>query len=187
MKGYLEALGNDELLSALSVIAGRERQVSCEWLAHLGEVDARRLHEDLGFPSLWAFCTKSLGLCETTAGRRIAAARVCRYYPEAFALVASGALQVTVLSLLKPHLNPENAAGLFDACGGKSFRDVEELLAARFRNPISGTRCVACRLRERAPPTLDVQKPRPSPRTRKRRLSAKMPSKTRGDWPPRAR
>ena len=135
MKDNLEALGNDELLSALSAITGREREVTCEWLAHMGEVDARRLHEDLGFSSLWAFCTKSLGLCETTAGRRIAAARVCRQYPEAFALVASGALQVTVLSLLKPHLNPENAAGLFDACGGKSFRDVEELVAARFPKP----------------------------------------------------
>ena len=135
MRDHLEALGDEELLLALSAIGRCEREVTCEWLAHLGELDARRLHEDLGFTSLWEFCTKRLGICQSTAGRRIAAARVCRGFPEALALVASGALGVTVLSLLQKHLCFENAAELFAMCSGRSLRDAEELLAARFPKP----------------------------------------------------
>ena len=65
-------------------------------------------------------------------GRHIAAARVCRNHPEVFALVASGALHASALSLLRKHLTPENAAELFELCARRSARKVEELLAARF-------------------------------------------------------
>jgi hypothetical protein len=62
-------------------------------------------------------------------------ARVCRKYPEAFARVAVGELQLSVLSLLGQYLNVENAAELFEACSLKSCEQVEELLAARFPKP----------------------------------------------------
>jgi hypothetical protein len=76
-----------------------------------------------------------LQLCESTAGRHIAAARVCRNHPEVFAMVASGALHASALSLLKKHLTGENAAELFELCAHRSARKVEELLAARFPRP----------------------------------------------------
>ena len=75
---------------------------------------------------------EKLGLCESTSGRHIAAARVCRNYPEVFALVASGELHASALSLLRKHLTAENAAELFELCAHRSARKVEELLAARF-------------------------------------------------------
>ena len=62
-------------------------------------------------------------------------ARVCKKYPEAFGRVARGELQLSVLSLLSPHLNPENAPELFQACIRKSCEQVELLLAARFPKP----------------------------------------------------
>ena len=135
MRAMVKALGNEALLSTLSAIGGKERAVVCEWLVHLGEVEARHLHVELGFASLWEFCTKRLGLCETTAWRRIAAARVCRAYPEALAFVASGELQMSVLSLLQKHLTPQNATELFESCRRKSFRLSEVAIAARFPNP----------------------------------------------------
>src|SRR5450432_1444768 len=79
--------------------------------------------------------TEALGFCKSSAGRRIAVARVCRKYPEAFARVARGELQLSVLSLLGPQLNAENAAELFKACSRKSCEQVELLLAARFPRP----------------------------------------------------
>jgi hypothetical protein len=60
---------------------------------------------------------------------------VCRKYPEAFARVARGELQLSVLSVLAQYLSSENAAELFDACSRKSCEQVEELLAARFPKP----------------------------------------------------
>jgi 5-methylcytosine-specific restriction endonuclease McrA len=104
-------------------------------LAHLAELDERRLYLELGFSSLFAYCTEALGFCKSAAGRRIAVARVCRKYPEAFARVARGELQLSVLSLLAQHLTSENSAELFDACSRKTCEQVEELLVAHFPKP----------------------------------------------------
>ena len=140
----LEGLRDDQLLVALSAIVGEGNQVTADLLAHLAELDERQLYAELGFhpfgchearPSLWAYCVESLGLCESSAGRRIAAARVCRKFPEAFALVAMGELHISALCSLKTYVNGENATELFDLCRGKSARRVEELLAARFPRP----------------------------------------------------
>src|SRR5450432_3451746 len=131
----LAGVGNEELVAALSVLMRRENDLMSDLLAHLAELDERRLYLDLGFTSLFAYCTEALGFCKSSAGRRIAVARVCKKYPEAFARVASGELQLSVLSLLGPHLNPENAAELFEGCLHKSCEQVEALLAARFPRP----------------------------------------------------
>ena len=131
----LRALANEELLAALSSIVRRGNEITAELLAHLAELDERQLFLELGFPSLFAYCVEALGLCEATAGRRVAAVRVCRLYPEAFARVASGELHVSALCLLKQYLNPENASELFEACSRKGARQIELLLAARFPRP----------------------------------------------------
>ncbi|HEY5373724.1 MAG TPA: HNH endonuclease signature motif containing protein [Polyangiaceae bacterium] len=131
----LVALQDEQLLAALSVLVRRENDALSDLLAHLAELDERRLYLELGFSSLFAYCTEVLGFCKSSAGRRIAAARVCRNYPEAFARVARGELQLSVLSALAQHLTPKNAAELFEACGNKSYEQVELLLAARFPKP----------------------------------------------------
>jgi hypothetical protein len=131
----LASLGNEELLAVLSEIVVRDRDLTAELLAHLAECDERELPLALGFSSLFAYCTESLGFCEATAWRRVTAARVCRRFPEAFSLVASGALHLSALCLLKPHLNSENAAELFELCSHASARRIEVLLAARFPRP----------------------------------------------------
>jgi hypothetical protein len=131
----LVALGNEQLVAALARLVRRENDALSDLLAHLAELDERRLYLDLGFSSLFAYCTETLGFCKSSAGRRIAAARVCRRYPEAFARVARGELQLSVLSVLAQYLMPENATELFEACNRKSYEQVEELLAARFPKP----------------------------------------------------
>ncbi|HEY1536470.1 MAG TPA: HNH endonuclease signature motif containing protein [Polyangiaceae bacterium] len=131
----LVALANAQLVAALAGLVRRENDALSDLLAHLAELDERRLYLDLGFTSLFAYCTEALGFCKSSAGRRIAAARVCRRYPEAFARVAKGELQLSVLSVLNQYLNPENAAELFEACSNKSYEQVELLLAVRFPKP----------------------------------------------------
>src|SRR6187402_1219424 len=131
----LKSLADDELLAGLSSIALRRNQITAEFLAYLAELDERQLFLDLGFASLFEYCVEALALCESTAGRHIAAARVCRDHPEVLALVASGALHASALSLLRKHLTPGNAGELFELCAHRSARKVEELLAARFPRP----------------------------------------------------
>jgi len=74
-------------------------------------------------------------MSEGTAGRRVTAARVCRRFPQLFERVARGELHLCALCALAPHLDLGNAAELFDLSVGKTRRQVEELLAARFPRP----------------------------------------------------
>ncbi|MET0792026.1 MAG: HNH endonuclease [Polyangiaceae bacterium] len=128
----LGGLEDGQLSTSLSGLVKRENDSLSDLLAHLAELDERQLCVALGYSSLFAYCTEALGFCKSSAGRRIAAARVCRDFPEAFVRVANGELQLAVLCALRPHLSPQNAAELFAACSGKSYEQVEELLAARF-------------------------------------------------------
>ena len=131
----LGGLDDVQLLASLSGLVKRENDCLSDLLAHLAELDQRELCVAGGYSSLFAYCTEALGFCKSSAGRRIAAARVCREYPEAFARVANGELQLSVLCALRPHLNAGNAEELFVACSRKSYEQVEVLLAARFPKP----------------------------------------------------
>jgi hypothetical protein len=150
----LKSLADDQLLSGLARIVGRRNQITAEFLAYLAELDERQLYLNLGYSSLFEYCVEKLGLCESTAGRHISAARVCRNHPEVFAMVASGAFHASALSLIRKHLTQENAGELFELCSRRSARKVEELLAARFPRP--DVRDLIRRLPARATPTLDV-------------------------------
>src|SRR6187431_3248520 len=131
----LVELGNSELLAGLSELVRQSNALSPQLLAHLVELEERMLHLELGFSSLFGYCVEALGMSEGSAGRRVTAARVCRRFPAAFERIARGELHLCALCALAPHLQPENASELFEACRGKTRRQVEELLAARFPRP----------------------------------------------------
>jgi hypothetical protein len=131
----LVGVGNAELVAGLSKLVQQSNTLTAQVLAHLVELDERRLHLELGFSSLFAYCVEGLGMSEGTAGRRVTAARVCRRFPEAFERVARGELHLCALCALAPHLEEQNATELFEVSKGKTRRQIEELLAARFPRP----------------------------------------------------
>src|SRR6478752_2487167 len=131
----LGRLGNSELLAALSSLVRQSNELTAQVLAHLVELEERMLHLELGFASLFSYCVKTLGMSEGAAGRRVAAARVCRRFSAAFEHVARGQLHLCALCALAPHLTADNATELLDACRGRTRRQVEELLAVRFPRP----------------------------------------------------
>src|SRR5918911_3800780 len=130
----LVELGNSELLAGLSALVRRGNELTAQLLAHL-VLEERMLHLELGFSSLFYYCVEALGMSEGAAGRRVTAARVCRRIPGVFERVARGDLHLCALCAVAPHLTADNAAQLFDACRGKTRRQVEALLAARFPRP----------------------------------------------------
>src|SRR5436190_3730322 len=136
-----EVIGGRRAVGGLSRIVARRNQITAEFLAYLAELDERQIFLDRGFASLFEYCVVSLRLCESTAGRHIAAARVCRKHPEVFALVASGALHASALSLLRKHLTPENAGELFELCKALRLRTRRTQTSSRtYRlsaNPVS--------------------------------------------------
>jgi hypothetical protein len=104
-------------------------------LAHLAEVEERRLHLLAAFPSMYAYCMGQLGLSEDEAYRRIVCARLAVRYPAIFELVAQRKLHLTALYLLRRHLTERNHTELLQAACGMSKKQVEEILAIRFPLP----------------------------------------------------
>ena len=131
----LRGLTNAALLGGLSRLVGSGRQLLAEVVAHLAEVEERRLHLDSGYGSMFAYCTSRLGLSEDEACRRIEAARIARRHPDIFPLLASGQLSLSVIAMLKPYLVDTRSKELLELVSGKSATQARELLAARFPRP----------------------------------------------------
>jgi len=136
--GLLSSLGrlsDDHLVAEVKRLAGCERGVTAELIAHLAELDARRLYLGAGFASLFAYCTGALRLSEHGAYNRIEAARAARRFPRILDLLVEGSVNLTTMRLLSPHLTCENHEELLASASGRSRRAVEELLAGRFPRP----------------------------------------------------
>ena len=99
-------------------------------IAHLAEVDARRLHLR-GAPSLFEYCQVRLGLSESEAWYRICAARGARKFPIIFQLLERREIHLTALALIAKCLTEENHRELLRQVCGKTKRQILELLARR--------------------------------------------------------
>src|ERR1051326_4657620 len=128
-------LSDDALFHELHVLVASHRRTTAALVEHLGEVDARRLHGEKGFSSLFAYCVDELRFSEDEACRRIEAARLGRRFPAVLQLLDTGVISLTVLGLLKPHLTEENQNELLAGVSGASVRRAKEWLAARFPQP----------------------------------------------------
>jgi hypothetical protein len=135
----LSSVGDHALLHGLRALVTRERTNTALLLAHLAEVDARRLYVPAGYPSMVEYCMGELGFFKETAFKRIRVARAARRLPAIFAAVADGRLNLTAVVMLAPHLTDENAPELLAAAEHKSKAEVESLLAERFPRSVMPT------------------------------------------------
>src|SRR5258706_10769426 len=107
----LTHLSDAALLRDLAALITRDRITTAALLAHIAEVDARRLYLPRGYASMHAYCVEALHLSDDAAYKRIQAARAARRFPALFDAVADGRLHLSAVCLIAPHLTPEN----FDA------------------------------------------------------------------------
>src|SRR5438552_4657634 len=91
----LSHLSDGALLRDLTSLVARDRATTAELLAHLAEVDARKLYRPAGYPSMYAWCMGELHLYEQAAFKRITAARAGRQFPAIFDGVANGNLHLS--------------------------------------------------------------------------------------------
>jgi 5-methylcytosine-specific restriction endonuclease McrA len=124
------SLSDCDLLARLEVIAGRSRETTVELIGHLAALDTRAvLYAAEGYGTLFAYCTQVLRLSEDAACSRIAAARACRRFPVILDLLASGAVTLTAVKLVAPHLTEENYADVLERARNLPVRQVEKLVA----------------------------------------------------------
>jgi hypothetical protein len=133
--GVPSQLSDDDLVTAVNALARCEREATACLVAHLAELDARRLYLAAGFSSLFTYCCTVLHLSEPAAYNRIEAARAARRFPVVLPMLGEGALSLATVRLLSSHLTAENHQELLAAAAGKSKREVEELLVRYFPRP----------------------------------------------------
>jgi hypothetical protein len=96
----LKTVPDDDLLERLAALLQGSRDTEAELVAHIAEVDARRLYVREAAPSMFQYCTERLHLSGPEAYLRIAAARVSRQHPVVLTMLADGRLHLTAIALL---------------------------------------------------------------------------------------
>jgi hypothetical protein len=125
----LKAVSDDELLRRLSHLVSRSRRLDAEVVAHIAEVDARKLYAREAMPSMFAYCVQVLGLGESETYLRIAAARASREYPPLLEMLRDGRVLLSAAARLASHLTPDNSETVLKRAAHRSKREIEELIA----------------------------------------------------------
>src|SRR5688572_1798551 len=126
----LAHLSDDELLAAVKCLATRECRATAALVRSLMELDARRLYLGEGYSSLFTYCTQALHLAEGAAHNRIEAARAARRFPAILTALEDGAVTLTTVRLVAPHLTTANQQDVLARACHKGKREVEALVAS---------------------------------------------------------
>ncbi len=131
----LKSLSDDELLHHLVELVQQSRRVEADLVAHIGEVDERRLFAREACSSMFTYSIERLHLSEHEAYLRITAARASRKYPVLLAMLSDGRIHLSGIGKLAPHLTEANCEEVLARAAHKSKREIEELVAALAPKP----------------------------------------------------
>lgn len=130
----LKHLVDKVLLQDTKNMAAREREIMSKVLHHLREIDRRKLYAELGFPSMFTYCTEELKYSPDQAQRRICASRMMAVLPEIEKKLDDGSLNLTILGMANSYFNENNLdtadkKEVLDQISNKSKREVEKMFA----------------------------------------------------------
>jgi len=125
----LQSISDDDLLRRLTKLVQQSRRVEADLIAHIGEVDHRRLYAREACSSMFVYSIEVLHLSEPEAYLRIAVARAARKHPVLLAMLGDGRLHLSGIAILAPHLTEENRDKVLARAAHKSKRQIEELAA----------------------------------------------------------
>ena len=124
MRG-IKSLSDKELLINLKKLVSQEQDLLIKILPHLIEFKRRKLYRDLGYRSLYEYCTQERKYSESAAMRRIHAARAIDDCPPALEYLKDHRVTLSTLSLVWKHVSPD----LLDKISNKSKREVDAIFA----------------------------------------------------------
>ena len=132
MKISLSGVSDQELVSKLKLLAGKEREITHSVVNHLAEMIRRRLYAELGYASVFDYATRALGYSKASANRRTKAAKVIAQFPEVYQCLENGRLTLSVLEVVADGLGTENAREMLAEVEGKSRDEALRVVAAYF-------------------------------------------------------
>ncbi len=139
----IKSLSDKVLLNQTHKLVKKEQNHTLQIIKHLEEIYRRRLFSDLGFSSLFSYCTEHLNYSPAQAQRRINAARLIKDIPQAEIMIEQGTLSLSNASSVQTHINQENKnreekmghmehnekLRLLDIVKDKSARQTDRILA----------------------------------------------------------
>lgn len=128
----LEGVSDSGLQTELLHLLASGHRTEARIVAHIAEVERRKLFLREGFSALYKYCQQRLGLSEYEAWHRMTAARLAGRFPFVFTLIEQRKLHLSGLCVLRKFLTRENHRELLQEACGKTKLQVEELLATRF-------------------------------------------------------
>jgi len=125
----LRSISDHKILCDTDAIIVQERKLTLRLLVHLHEIERRKLYLIRGYGSMFVYCTTHLRLSASAASRRIRTARCLARFPELYAMLESGEVNLSTVSLVSKILNQKNHASVLGRISGKSQRDVAAIVA----------------------------------------------------------
>src|SRR4051794_9443940 len=121
-----------QLVSRLSSRLENEKAELVMFLIELADFDAKKLALELGYPSTLGCLVSELRMSESSACRRIAAARLLARLPQVVPHLRASRLSLTALVALKDVLDESNVDEVLQRAAGLSESEVRQL-ALRIR------------------------------------------------------
>ena len=125
----LECLNDQARLYQFGDLVRQDHEGNAQLIRHIDAIDRRQLWARLGHPSLFSFLVTRFHMSESTAGKRIGAARTARRFPVLFEMVARGEIHLSGIHRLKAHLTRENHEQVLAQAKHQTIRQIEELVA----------------------------------------------------------
>jgi 5-methylcytosine-specific restriction endonuclease McrA len=119
-----------EVLTETDQIVAQDRQLTLRLLHNLREIEHNKFYLELGYSSMFDYCTGHLKFSEPAAVRRIRTARCLAAHSQLGPMLEHGEVSPTTVALISYHMKPDNAVSLIEAIKGKSKREVEHVIAA---------------------------------------------------------
>lgn len=125
----LRSHSDHEILTDTDTIIVQDRKLTLRLLANLHEIERRKLYLTRGYGSMFVYCTTHLRLSASAAIRRIRTARCLARFPALYAMLGSGEVNLSTVSLVSKILNQKNHATVLARICGKSQREVAAIVA----------------------------------------------------------
>ena len=130
----MKKLNDKELMQKLEQAVVEEKKLTIVVLELLQEVENRKLYGELGYHSLFAYCTQKLGYSEAEASVRVNATRLVNNLPEVKKKLDDGSIGLTQASKVQTLFRQEKIVDeekkreVVEKVSGKSTRETDEIL-----------------------------------------------------------
>jgi hypothetical protein len=137
-RDILEGIRRDDVASSLDEWVQIEQSATAVVVGLLAELDRNKAYLEMGFGSLYAYCTERLKYSPSAASARIRAARAALLYRAVIDDLESKALSLKAVGVLAPYLTGgAMGAELLALARHKSCSDIKALITRRFPKPES--------------------------------------------------